>query len=342
MIGLPHPVWTDEFLVAFSVVDPSDFLDIWRLTEGFVANEGRSVLPTLAARVPNICEIHTSMLLYCFIENGLLNALVEVIISTDSFLSVRATVLLAKMLQLMHTLLPADICSASTALPKLVSKATEGNHQAKAAISALQHYHKMLRNRPASCSMFLDSIVQSGDLVNSRLFKRELNAQDGIFSNKFPQDRTRHDSFGSSGGDSFINFDLRDSASIAGDESTLSRQHRKRASFKRLKFLQIFDNSKENERLIRDTNVLQNKDPISWDWETINITLKSHGMNKSDDNQLRFIRTLVHYFKPTSNRFSHQELGLGRLVSPIVTAGLELIEWLIQHSEEVSQLQYIW
>lgn len=56
--------------------------------------EGRNVLPSLANRVPNICEIHTSLLLYCFLETGLLNALVEVVVSSDTFLSVRATVLI--------------------------------------------------------------------------------------------------------------------------------------------------------------------------------------------------------------------------------------------------------
>lgn len=62
----------------------------------------------------------------------------------------------------MHTHLPADICSTSPALPTLISHATQGNQNATAAISALQNYQKMLRNRPASCSLFLDSIIQGG------------------------------------------------------------------------------------------------------------------------------------------------------------------------------------
>lgn len=162
LLGLPQPVWTDEYSVALQVVDPADYQDGWRLGEGFVAMEGRFVLPSLASRVPNICEIHLAVLLYCFLETGLLNALVEVIISSDTFLSVRATVLLGKILHLMHTLLPADICGTSPALPTLISKATEGNHQARAAVSALQSFQQMLKNRPASCSLFLDNVIQSG------------------------------------------------------------------------------------------------------------------------------------------------------------------------------------
>lgn len=64
------------------------------LSNGFVAMEGRFILPSLAARAPNICEQHLSLLLYCFLETGLLNALVEVIRSSDAHLSVRATVLI--------------------------------------------------------------------------------------------------------------------------------------------------------------------------------------------------------------------------------------------------------
>lgn len=155
-------MWTDEYSVALSGVDPADYQDAWRLAEGFVAMEGRSILPSLANRVPNICEIQTALQLYCFLETGLLNALVEVVVSSDTFISVRATVLIGKLLQLMHTHLPADICCTSSALPTLVAHATQGNHQARAAITALQTLHQMMKNRPAACSPFLDTIVQGG------------------------------------------------------------------------------------------------------------------------------------------------------------------------------------
>lgn len=49
-----------------------------------------------------------------------------------------------------------------------------------------------------------------------------------------------------------------------------------------------------------------------------------------DDTQCRFIRALVNFFKPSTNRFSHMELGSGRNVNICVTAGLELIDWLLQ------------
>lgn len=59
-----------------------------------MAAEGRSLLPHLAKTTPSITDIHLALLLYCFLENGLLVALTEVIATSDTFISVRATVLL--------------------------------------------------------------------------------------------------------------------------------------------------------------------------------------------------------------------------------------------------------
>lgn len=48
LLGIPLPEWTDELSVALDAVDPSHPQDSWRLNEGFIAAEGRSVLPHLA------------------------------------------------------------------------------------------------------------------------------------------------------------------------------------------------------------------------------------------------------------------------------------------------------
>lgn len=44
----------------------------------------------------NLSEVHTSLLLICLLEAGLPDALVEVIVSSDSFLSLQASILLGK------------------------------------------------------------------------------------------------------------------------------------------------------------------------------------------------------------------------------------------------------
>ncbi|XP_065084940.1 rapamycin-insensitive companion of mTOR [Ochlerotatus camptorhynchus] len=364
LLGLPQLVWTDEYSVALSVVDPAEYQDSWRLNEGFVAAEGTSVLPSLASRVPNVSDIHLALLLYCFVENGLLNALVEVIISSDTFISVRATILLGKILHQMHLLLPAEICSAtpSSTLPTLISKAMEGNHQAKAAIAALQQFHQMLQNRPASCSLFLDCIIQSGELINTRIFKRELSSQETVplpatkyatldSSSGFGTKRTRHDSVGSTGSSSgggggvggrlgylFTGSLPLQNGSTLDDSATVTAGKAngvKRSSLKRARFIQFFDNLKENERLIRDSNVLGNKDPNMWDWDIVITIFRSDSLgSKLDDQNTRFIKRIIDYFKPSNNRFSHQDLtGNSRQLPAYVTAALELLDWLQQSQE---------
>ncbi|XP_055600389.1 rapamycin-insensitive companion of mTOR isoform X2 [Uranotaenia lowii] len=365
LLGLPQPVWTDEYSVALSVVDPAEYQDSWRLSEGFVAAEGIAVLPSLASRVPNISDIHLALLLYCFIENGLLNALVEVIISSDTFISVRATILLGKILHQMHLLLPAEICNAtpSATLPTLIAKATEGNHQAKAAIAALQQFHQMLQNRPASCSLYLDSIIQRGELINTRMFKRELFSQEAVPlpATKYgtldsvgglSAKRTRHDSVGSTGSSSggggvsgrlsyLFTGSLPNGTSF--DDSILSSSSKsggsKQSRLNRARFLNFFDNLKENERLIKDSNVLANKDASMWDWDIVITIFRSNSLaNKLDDQNTRFVKRLIDYFKPSNNRFSHQDLtGNNRQLPPYVTAGLELLDWM----QQCQELEYI-
>ncbi|XP_055383093.1 rapamycin-insensitive companion of mTOR isoform X2 [Condylostylus longicornis] len=348
VLGLPQPAWTDEYSVALQAVDPSDFQDAWLLSNGFVAMEGRSILPSLANRVPNICEQHLALLLYCFLETGLINALIEVIVSSDTFISVRATVLVGKLLHLMHKYLPADICATNTTLSSLISHATAGNHQANAAISALQNYNQMLKNRPASCSLFLDNIIQAGSLVHSRIFKREINTQYEL-SNILPPllntiERRRLDSVSSSasGGDETI---ISSSMNTSGHHSTLTSSSlpssssgsglMKRSSFrvKRKKISQFFEGLREFDRLIKDSNVLVHADGNQWDWEIVIAILRSDAIGKLDDTKCRFLKRLEHYFKPSSNRFSHQDLSHGRNIPAYVTAGLDLIDWMLQSSE---------
>ncbi|XP_004525858.1 rapamycin-insensitive companion of mTOR isoform X2 [Ceratitis capitata] len=335
LLNVPQPPWTDDYTIALQTVDPADFQDAWLLSNGFVAMEGRFILPSLAARAPNICEQHLSLLLYCFLETGLLNALVEVIRSSDAHLSVRATVLIGKILHLMHTHLPADICSTSPALPTLISHATQGNQNATAAISALQNYQKMLRNRPASCSLFLDSIIQGGSLIQTRLFRREINAQDHARSSSGNSLQTSAMSgqytSGSLLSGGLITSDRQRLDSVSSsDESNTQASSSRRASFRfKRKLLPFFENQRV-ARLIRDSNVLASPDGNGWDWEIIITILRSNIMRRLDDTANNFLKALLDYYKPSKNRFSHQDLGRpGRSIPPFVVAGLDFIDWLL-------------
>ena len=101
---IPQPEWTDNFLQAlasvgmyrtqtiqetwyqfkkpclfaaknFLFVDPSEKHESWRLTEGFVAEEGKALLSHLAKTRPNLVENHMSLLLAAFISAGVIEVI---------------------------------------------------------------------------------------------------------------------------------------------------------------------------------------------------------------------------------------------------------------------------
>lgn len=117
----------------------------------------------------------------------------------------------------------------------------------------------------------------------------------------------------------------------------------KRSSLKRARFIQFFDNLKENDRLIRDSNVLSNKDPNMWDWDIVITIFRSDSLgSKLDDQNTRFIKRIIDYFKPSNNRFSHQDLtGNSRQLPAYVTAALELLDWLQQSQEVGPELRWV-
>ncbi|KAL1513243.1 hypothetical protein ABEB36_002676 [Hypothenemus hampei] len=161
LLGLQQPEWTDELSMALNAIDPCEPQSAWRLKEGFVAAEGKSVLPNLAKTTPSPTEMHLALLLFCFLECGLLDALTEVITSSDTFISVRATVLLGELLRLIQLYLPSGCCNVSPPLPDLLGSATNSKPQSMAALSALEQLHKLMQKRPASYSLHLDYLIRN-------------------------------------------------------------------------------------------------------------------------------------------------------------------------------------
>lgn len=45
LLRLPLPEWTDEFSVAILATDPSRVQDAWKLQDGYIALEGKTLLP---------------------------------------------------------------------------------------------------------------------------------------------------------------------------------------------------------------------------------------------------------------------------------------------------------
>lgn len=74
---------------------------------------------------------------------------------------------------------------------------------------------------------------------------------------------------------------------------------------------------------------------------SVTISLQSNLIRKLDHTPTRcinkFLKRLVDFFKPSNNRFSHQDLVPGQAMPAYVNAGLDLIDVLLG-STEVSLL----
>jgi len=110
----------------------------------------------------------------------------------------------------------------------------------------------------------------------------------------------------------------------------------------RNRVLSFFEKYRESERLMRDSLVLLHVDPQFWDWDMVLIVFRNKSLSaKIEENQLKFIKNLMNYFKPSSNLFSHMELGLSRVIPPNVAAGIELIDYLLEHIDELEYMRIL-
>jgi len=68
---------------------------------------------------------------------------------------------------------------------------------------------------------------------------------------------------------------------------------------------------------------------------------RSESLKKLEDSNHRtFLKRLVYYFKPSSNRFSRFELGNKKQTQMYTLAGLELIDCLLEVEEVSSAIQH--
>ncbi|XP_047986366.1 rapamycin-insensitive companion of mTOR [Leguminivora glycinivorella] len=355
LVGLPQPEWTDEISVALDAVDPSDFQDSWRLNEGFVAAEGTAILPHLSATGSDITEIHLALLLQCFLEAGLLDGLTEVIVTSDTFISVRATVLLGQLLHLVHALLPPQACGVTPALPQLLSAAAGGRPQALAAVAALRRLHAIHEARPATHSLFLDHVVQycsgayrhppppersrtrkeidDADVAKPRPFMYKDDSVE--FLDDSDNDEPKRHSVGSRADVANRNYGV-----LVKSKSVSSRTGAAVSKVtKSAKFFNLFDRDSDN--LIRCTLVMQNKDGNTWNWEFIRTILKENDtaplLNLCDSGHKAWVARIVNYLKPSSNKYSHTDLSTTSNGHSATRAGCQLIRHLLRHNDADSQ-----
>ncbi|ESO86448.1 hypothetical protein LOTGIDRAFT_129240 [Lottia gigantea] len=166
LFRLKVPEWSSDFSEALASVDISAENESWKLGEGFVAEEGRSILPHVALSRPNLVENHIALILCSWINAGILEALVEVIVTSEGALFCRSVILLGELLHLANNLLPPNCSSHSHCLPTLIAMASSFDiplskrHQASLAISHLDELHIMKKRGPLPRSLFLDLLLQ--------------------------------------------------------------------------------------------------------------------------------------------------------------------------------------
>ena len=171
-LNIDVPEWTDEFEVAMKTADPCAGRKEWRLSDGFAAAEGEDILPHLSKSRPNIVESHLALVLSSYLESGLSSALIEVIVTGDTVLSVRAGVLLAQFLHLVSTLLPHEVSSTASALPLLTSHVEVTSQQysrlksskALSAVTGLAKVHGVKKQGCRPSSLFLEQVMEVSGL----------------------------------------------------------------------------------------------------------------------------------------------------------------------------------
>ncbi|XP_028829344.1 rapamycin-insensitive companion of mTOR-like isoform X2 [Denticeps clupeoides] len=163
---LPLPIVTQDFIEALLSVDPSRFQDSWRLSDGFVASEAKILLPHRARSRPDLMDNYLALVLSAFINNGLLEGLVEVTTSSDDSISIRATILLGELLHMANTILPHSHSHHLHCLPTLINMAAsfdimqEKRLRASAAVNNLKRFHEKKKQGPKPHSLYLDNIIR--------------------------------------------------------------------------------------------------------------------------------------------------------------------------------------
>ena len=153
----------DEALLAASVASQ----DSWQIYDGFVASEGKFLLPHISRSRGNLFDNYLSILLYSLISFGVIQGLVQVIIQPKNLCnSVRATLVLGEILHLSSRLLPPEVYRKCHSLPILMNTATsltasaEERAVASTAISCLDRIHTLRKSTVIPCSLFLDQLLR--------------------------------------------------------------------------------------------------------------------------------------------------------------------------------------
>uniref|UniRef100_UPI00398E897F rapamycin-insensitive companion of mTOR isoform X1 n=2 Tax=Pristiophorus japonicus TaxID=55135 RepID=UPI00398E897F len=282
---LPIPVTTQDFSEALLSVDPSRFQDSWRLSDGFVAAEAKTILPHRARSRPDLMDNYLALVLSAFINNGLLESLVEVLTNSNDNVSVRATILLGELLHMANIILPYTYSHHLHCLPTLMNMAAsfdisqEKRLRASAAVNCLKRFHEMKKRGSKPYSLYLDHITHKNGSISQKR-DHHLRVQKDIF--------------------------------ILKDTEEAMMQN------------------------LRDSDVLNNKDNLRWNWNLISTILKWPNVNLRNykDEQLhRFVRRLLYFYKPSGKLYANMELdhAMGKQLTVV---GCQFTEFLLESTED--------
>ncbi|XP_055941079.1 rapamycin-insensitive companion of mTOR-like [Argiope bruennichi] len=158
------PEWTDDFSIALSSSDPSTSKMSWQLYEGYIVAEGLDILPYSSKDRTNLVYNYYALLILVFVNCGILEALSEVIVSSEINLAVRATIFLGEFIYMANQFLPIDCSHLSNCLPTLISsaasfKSAKEQNQATAAITCLFRIHEIKKKGAVPNSLVLNNLL---------------------------------------------------------------------------------------------------------------------------------------------------------------------------------------
>lgn len=296
---LHPPEWTSDFEAAIKSAERTALRESWKLYEGFVVAEAQDLLPPPSQHRSNLVTNYLALLLLAFVQAGILEALVEVIVSSEEEdLAIQATILLAELLYMASVCLPSEASRHCHCLPTLMSQAAafgsaqEKRIRASTAVARLSRLHALRRKGLVPCSLFLDQLLQFCSPTR------------GGAAGRPPA--------GGGGDGGFC-----EAAGRARLQACLRRETDEGAL-----------------RCIRDSLVLS-REYNSWDWHLVSGLLRwpSEGLRALAEGPHRtFVRRLVHFYKPSSRQFSLME-SKRRDAHHVTVVGCQLVEFLLEAEE---------
>lgn len=326
---LPIPEWTNDIDVAIESCDPhGQRNESWHLFDNFIVGEGMSLLPSIVKSRQNLTQNYLALLLYAFVNCGLLDGLQSVIInSQNDCLPIQATILLGELLHYSSQLLPPELSQQCHSLPSLMSASSSDQlHRrklAKSSISSLNKIHLLKQRGPVPYSLYLDQLIQfckhkSVPMTSETSVTTTINLNSSCPASTFhsihsspalPSTSVLHQK-------QVFNADLSD---LKHEDYYLNRD------------IELLNQS------IRDTQLVACDNHHDWDWELIDSILKYPGepMKKLEDfNHRLFIKKLINFYKPSSKLFS-QINQFDEQAKIMVIVGLHLLDFLILNVEDV-------